>query len=233
MKRRDLLAGAGALAAAPLIDVQAAQRPSPPRQAGDRRRGAGRRRLARAGRQKVGVINNPTGILPDLSHIVDVMHASGRSMCRRVRPSTASAAARRPAGPGDHIDPRTGIMVYGAYGANASKLASLYTKSGVETVVFDIQDVGARFYTYIWTMYEAMIAPSDRRKFVVLDRRTRSAGTRAARCSSPATPRAAWARRRSSSSTAMTVGELAQLFDAEYLPLDADGRRLRSSRSSS
>jgi uncharacterized protein YbbC (DUF1343 family) len=38
-------------------------------------------------------------------------------------------------------------MVYDAYGADATKFRELYRKSGVETVVFDIQDVGARFYT--------------------------------------------------------------------------------------
>ena len=43
--------------------------------------------------------------------------------------------------------------------------------AGVETLVFDIQDVGARFYTYIWTMYTAMRAAArTRAKFVVLDR---------------------------------------------------------------
>ncbi|MDN5725829.1 MAG: DUF1343 domain-containing protein, partial [Propionibacteriales bacterium] len=66
---------------------------------------------------------------------------------------------------------RTGVTVYDAYGANAAKFAKLYADSGVDTIVFDIQDVGVRFYTYIWTMYEAMIAAAKTGKdFIVLDR---------------------------------------------------------------
>ena len=80
MKRRSLLAGAGALAAAPLIDVPAAHAVQTPSR---RQAMVGAEVLAAddwkalAG-QKVGVISNPTGILPDLSHIVDTMHASGK-----------------------------------------------------------------------------------------------------------------------------------------------------------
>ena len=41
----------------------------------------------------------------------------------------------------------------------------------MQTVIFDIQDVGARFYTYIWTMYDAMIAAGQLGlRFVILDR---------------------------------------------------------------
>ena len=65
---------------------------------------------------------------------------------------------------GTYTDPRTGITVYDAYGANADKMATLFRKAGVETVVFDIQDAGARFYTYIWTMYTAMRAAVAHRR---------------------------------------------------------------------
>src|SRR3990170_8831983 len=80
MKRRSLLAGAGALAAAPLIDVPSAVA------TGTGRGGrvvTGAQALADSGwkalaGQKVGVISNPTGLLDDLSHVVDAMHASGK-----------------------------------------------------------------------------------------------------------------------------------------------------------
>ncbi|HET6738505.1 MAG TPA: exo-beta-N-acetylmuramidase NamZ domain-containing protein, partial [Kribbella sp.] len=172
MKRRSLLAGAGALAAAPLIDVPAAQAVS------NRKVMTGAEVLARddwralAG-QKVGVISNPTGILPDFQHVVDTMHASGKvNVVAVFGPEHGFRGSAQAGGSeGDHVDPRTGIMVYDAYGANADKLAGLYAKAGVETVVFDIQDVGARFYTYIWTMFEAMLAAvRTGARFVVLDR---------------------------------------------------------------
>jgi uncharacterized protein YbbC (DUF1343 family) len=228
MKRRSLLAGAGVLAAAPLIDVPAAH-------ATDHRKvmtGAmvlaedGWRALAG---QKVGVISNPTGILPDLSHIVDTIHASGEvNVVAVFGPEHGFRGSAQAGGSeGDHVDPRTGIMVYDAYGATATKLADLYTRSGVETVVFDIQDVGARFYTYIWTMYEAMLAAvATGARFVVLDRPNPVGGYARGPMLKPGYTSGV-GKEEIIQQHGMTVGELARLFDAEYLPLDADGARLK------
>ncbi|WP_328526159.1 exo-beta-N-acetylmuramidase NamZ family protein [Kribbella sp. NBC_00359] len=228
MKRRSLLAGAGVLAAAPLIDVPAAH-------ATDHRKVmTGAMVLADddwralAG-QKVGVISNPTGILPDLSHIVDTMHASGNVDIVAVFGPEHGFRGTAQAGGSeqDHVDPRTGIMVYDAYGANADKLVGLYTKSGVETVVFDIQDVGARFYTYIWTMYEAMLAAvRTGARFVVLDRPNPVGGYARGPMLKPGYTSGV-GKEEIIQQHGMTVGELARLFNAEYLPLDADGARLQ------
>ena len=227
MKRRSLLAGAGVLAAAPLIDVPAAH-------ATDHRKVmTGAMVLADddwralAG-QKVGVISNPTGIVPDLSHIVDTMHASGKVDIVAVFGPEHGFRGTAQAGGSeqDHVDPRTGIMVYDAYGANADKLVGLYTKSGVETVVFDIQDVGARFYTYIWTMYEAMLAAvRTGARFVVLDRPNPVGGYARGPMLKPGYTSGV-GKEEIIQQHGMTVGELARLFNAEYLPLDADGARL-------
>ncbi|NEE62036.1 DUF1343 domain-containing protein, partial [Streptomyces sp. SID8455] len=49
--------------------------------------------------------------------------------------------------------------------------ADIFTASGVDTVLFDIQDAGARFYTYIWTLYDCMEAAAlAGKRLVVLDR---------------------------------------------------------------
>jgi uncharacterized protein YbbC (DUF1343 family) len=228
MKRRSLLAGAGALAAAPLIDGQAAQAVT------QRKTMTGAEVLAAddwralAG-QRVGVISNPTGILPDLTHIVDAMHASGNVNVVAVFGPEHGFRGTAQAGGSeqDHIDPRTGIMVYDAYGATATKLADLYTRSGVETVVFDIQDVGARFYTYIWTMYEAMLAAvRTGARFVVLDRPNPVGGYARGPMLKPGFTSGV-GKEEILQQHGMTVGELAQLFDAEYLPVDAGGARLK------
>jgi len=110
--------------------------------------------------QKVGVITNPTGILTNLRTIVDEMHESGAVDIVGVFGPEHGFRGTAQAGDseGNHTDPRTGLMVYDAYGANAAKMTTLFRTAGVETVVFDIQDVGSRFYTYIWTMYTAMRA---------------------------------------------------------------------------
>jgi uncharacterized protein YbbC (DUF1343 family) len=233
MKRRSLLAGAGALAAAPLIDVQAASAA-----AGGHGQGkgvvTGAQALADSGwkalaGQKVGVISNPTGILNDLNHIVDTMHASGQvNVVAVFGPEHGFRGSAQAGGSeGDHVDPRTGIMVYDAYGAAADKLATLYTKSGVETVVFDIQDVGARFYTYIWTMYEAMLAAvRTGASFVVLDRPNPVGGYARGPMLKPGYTSGV-GKEEIIQQHGMTVGELARLFNAEYLPIDSGGSRLK------
>jgi uncharacterized protein YbbC (DUF1343 family) len=228
MKRRSLLAGAGALAAAPLIDVPAASAAEP--QGHGRRVFTGAQALANDGwqalaGQKVGVFSNPTGILEDLSHIVDTMHASGKvDVVAVFGPEHGFRGSAQAGGSeGDHVDPRTGIMVYDAYGANAAKLQTLYTRSGVETVVFDIQDVGARFYTYIWSMYEAMVAAARTgAKFVVLDRPNPVGGFASGPMLKPGYTSGV-GKEEIIQQHGMTVGELARMFNAEYLALDTGG----------
>lgn len=110
--------------------------------------------------RKVGVITNPTGILLNLRSIVDEMHDAGTVDIRGVFGPEHGFRGTAQAGEAEetYVDERTGITVYDAYGANTAKFASMFRAAGVDTVVFDIQDVGARFYTYIWTMYTAMKA---------------------------------------------------------------------------
>ncbi|WP_328990919.1 DUF1343 domain-containing protein [Kribbella sp. NBC_01245] len=231
MKRRSLLAGAGLAAAAPLVSVS----PAAAQTAADKKKVVtGAQSLADTGwgalaGQKVGVISNPTGITDDLQHIVDTMHASKKvNVVAVFGPEhgfrgTAQAGGSEP----DQRDPRTGIMVYDAHGANAAKFAALYTKSGVETVVFDIQDVGSRFYTYIWTMYEAMVAAVQTgAKFVVLDRPNPVGGYARGPMLKPGYTSGV-GKEEIIQQHGMTVGELARLFNAEYLPLDTGGARLK------
>ncbi|MEX2142270.1 MAG: DUF1343 domain-containing protein [Pirellulales bacterium] len=69
----------------------------------------------------------------------------------------------------DMQDLQTGLNVYSLYGDTRRPTASMLKE--IDTLVFDIQDIGVRFYTYISTMGEAMQAAAEHRKrFVVLDR---------------------------------------------------------------
>ncbi|MFX4272581.1 exo-beta-N-acetylmuramidase NamZ family protein [Propionibacteriaceae bacterium Y1685] len=124
--------------------------------------------------RKIGIITNPTGIVRDgLKSIVDAMAESGKVTIGAVFGPEHGFRGTAQAGEAEdtYVDERTGVTVYDAYGANAAKFAKFYEESGVDTIVFDIQDVGVRFYTYIWTMYEAMIAAAKTGKeFIVLDR---------------------------------------------------------------
>ncbi|MFI1367850.1 exo-beta-N-acetylmuramidase NamZ family protein [Streptomyces griseochromogenes] len=170
--------------------------------------------------QKVGVVTNPTGITRDTLHIVDVMHAHPRCGITAVFGPEHGFRGTAQAGgsEGRYDDPATGLPVYDTYLKSGRPLADIFTASGVDTVVFDIQDVGARFYTYIWTLYDCMEAAQlAGKRFVVLDR------------PNPVTGRSAQGpvlhkefatfvgRRPIAQAHGMTVAELARLFNGEFL----------------
>lgn len=123
--------------------------------------------------RRIGVITNPTGIVQDgMRSIVDAMHETGIEIGAVFGPEHGfRGTAQAGESEGTTVDERTGITVYDAYGTTDKELTEFFTKAKIDTVVFDIQDVGARFYTYIWTMYHAMIAAIHTDvEFWVLDR---------------------------------------------------------------
>jgi uncharacterized protein YbbC (DUF1343 family) len=122
---------------------------------------------------------------------------------------------------GDYVDPRTGVRVYDTYGKGPAAIADFFRDSGVETVMFDIQDVGARFYTYIWTMYDCMVAASQAGvRFVVLDRPNPIGGVAALGPVLHPEEATFVGLKPISQQHGMTVGELARLFNGEFLPED-------------
>ncbi|MDR2998019.1 MAG: DUF1343 domain-containing protein [Microbacterium sp.] len=171
-----------------------------------------------AGR-KVGVITNPTGVLEDFTSIVDDMVARGVDLKAVFGPEHGFRGTAQ-AGEAEEtsVDPRTGVTVYDAYGATVTKLAGFFTTSGIDTVVFDIRDVGARFYTYIWTMWTAMQAASKvgGMRFVVLDRPNPIGG----RARGPVLREgftSGVGLLEISQQHGMTVGELALFFNATFM----------------
>jgi uncharacterized protein YbbC (DUF1343 family) len=226
MQRRRLLGSA--LAGAALAGTAAAIT-AVPAQAGGRRVRTGIEVLAEDGfaelaGQRVGIISNPTGVLPDLSHEVDLMHASGKVDLVAVFGPEHGFRGVSQAGEGEDffLDPKTQIPVYNAYN-NKDRMAELLAEAGVETLVFDIQDVGSRFYTYIWTMYLALEAAGQLGiRFVVLDRPNPVTGREA---SGPVLhPEHATfvGLKPIAQRHGMTVGELASLFNGEFVPTPAD-----------
>ncbi|MFE9554745.1 exo-beta-N-acetylmuramidase NamZ domain-containing protein [Streptomyces sp. NPDC006703] len=220
LSRRGLIAGtvaagaAGTLAAAP-----------PVRAGGNRALRTGFDRLAADGYaalsgQKVGVVTNPTGVTGDVRHIVDVMHADRRvNLVAVFGPEHGFRGTAQAGGSeGRYDDPATGLPVYDTYTKSGQPLADVFTASGVDTVVFDIQDVGARFYTYIWTLYDCMEAAAlAGKRFVVLDRPNPVTG----RAASGPVLDPAFAtfvgRQPIAQAHGMTAAELARLFNAQFL----------------
>ena len=175
--------------------------------------------------QRVGLISNPTGIVADLRHEVDVMAGDDRvDLVAAFGPEHGFRGSAQAGGSeGSYVDPRAGVPVYDTYGKTPTQIAGFFRAAGVETVMFDIQDVGARFYTYIWTMYDCMVAASLAGvRFVVLDRPNPISATAAYGPVMHPEYASFVGRKAISQQHGMTVGELAGLFNGEFLPDDPD-----------
>ncbi|MFJ6700459.1 exo-beta-N-acetylmuramidase NamZ domain-containing protein [Streptomyces sp. NPDC091272] len=231
LSRRGLLAAGGGTVGAALTTGPAAAA-APARHGEGPRVRTGFDRLAADGYRllsgaKVGIVTNPTGVTSDVRHIVDVMHADDRVNLTAVFGPEHGFRGTAQAGgsEGRYDDPATGLPVYDTYLKSGQPLADVFTASGVDTVVFDIQDAGARFYTYIWTLYDCMVAAAlAGKRFVVLDRPNPVTGRTAL---GPVLDRAFATfvgREPIAQAHGMTVAELALLFNAEFLtkpvPLD-------------
>lgn len=121
-----------------------------------------------AGR-RIAVVTNATGRVGP-SHLVDTLLASGVQVVKVFAPEHGF---RGDADAGEHVkdqrDARTGLPLVSLYGAN--KKPSAAQLADVDLVLFDIQDVGVRFYTYISTLHYVMEACAELGKpVVVLDR---------------------------------------------------------------
>ncbi|MFJ4684130.1 exo-beta-N-acetylmuramidase NamZ domain-containing protein [Streptomyces sp. NPDC088789] len=179
------------------------------------------------GNDRIGIVTNPTGVTRDVRHLVDVMHADDRVDLTAVFGPEHGFRGTAQAGgsEGRYDDPATGLPVYDTYQKYGRPLADIFTASGVDTVVFDIQDAGARFYTYIWTLYDCMEAARlAGKRVVVLDRPNPVTGRRAQGPVLHPEFASFVGRQPIAQAHGMTVGELARLFNAEFLtapvPLD-------------
>ena len=121
--------------------------------------------------KRVGLITNPTGVDNNLKSTIDILHeAPNVNLVALYGPEHG---VRGDVHAGDKIDtftdPNTGIPVHSLYGATRKPTAKML--EGVDVLVYDIQDIGCRSYTYISTMYLAMQAAAENNiAFVVLDR---------------------------------------------------------------
>ncbi|WP_153544381.1 exo-beta-N-acetylmuramidase NamZ domain-containing protein [Streptomyces sp. RB17] len=170
--------------------------------------------------RRVGIVTNPTGVTRDVQHIVDVMHADPRVNLTAVFGPEHGFRGTAQAGgsEGRYDDPATGLPVYDTYLKSGQPLADIFTAAGVDTVVFDIQDVGARFYTYIWTLYDCMEAAQlAGKRFVVLDRPNPVTGREAQGPVLHKEFATFVGRQPVAQAHGMTVAELARLFNGEFL----------------
>jgi uncharacterized protein YbbC (DUF1343 family) len=124
--------------------------------------------------RRVGLIANPTTVDAELRHAADLLAA--RSDVRLTALFGPEHGVRGDAqdmiGVDGDRDPRTGVPVYSLYGHDLASLSPTPEMlDQVDVVVFDVADVGSRYYTFVWTMVLAMRACAAAGKaMVVLDR---------------------------------------------------------------
>src|SRR5262249_35972183 len=128
-----------------------------------------RDRFAALKGRKVGLVTNHTGLDREGRSTIDLLHkAEGVTLMALFSPEHGirGAAEEKVA---DSKDEKTGLPIYSLYGTRRKPSAE--TLQGIDTLVYDIQDAGCRFYTYISTLGLVMEAAAESKvRVVVLDR---------------------------------------------------------------
>lgn len=122
--------------------------------------------------KKVGVVGNQTSILPQSAnkHVVDFLLEKGVQVKKVFVPEhgfrgTADAGEKVD----NSVDQKTGLPIISLYGSN--KKPSADQIKDLDVVIFDLQDVGTRFFTYISTMHYVMEACAEQgKKVIIFDR---------------------------------------------------------------
>ncbi len=119
-----------------------------------------RDRLALVRGRRVGVLCHPASVAGDLTHAVDRLIQAGIRPARLFGPEHGvRGEAQDMIGVSDDHDSRTGIPVASLYGSTFESLAPKPADlAEVDVLLVDLQDVGSRYYTYIWTMVLSMEA---------------------------------------------------------------------------
>ncbi|MDL2231503.1 DUF1343 domain-containing protein [Porphyromonadaceae bacterium OttesenSCG-928-L07] len=120
--------------------------------------------------QRIAVLSNHTGMVGE-EHLVDLLHRSGMNVVAIMSPEhgfRGNADAGEQVG--NSVDPQTGIPIRSLYDGKTKKPGK-ETMESFDWLIFDIQDVGTRFYTYYITMARLMDACAEYgKKMLILDR---------------------------------------------------------------
>jgi uncharacterized protein YbbC (DUF1343 family) len=161
---------------------------------------------------RLGVITNHTGLTATREPLVDLLRRLDITVGALFSPEHGIQGRLDETVP-DGVDERTGLPIYSLYGER--KKPTPQQLAGVDALLFDIQDIGARYYTYISTMGLAMEAAAERKiPFYVLDRVNPIGGQVEGPLADP--DRLSFtAYHTIALRHGMTVGELAQMFNTE------------------
>ncbi len=165
--------------------------------------------------RRIGLITNHTGRDRDGNSTIDLLFkAPDVKLVALFSPEHGIRGALDQDKITNAVDEKTGLTIYSLYGETKKPTPEMLKE--IDTLVFDIQDIGARFYTYISTMGLAMeAAAANGKKFVVLDRVNPINGVDVEGPVADGDKLTFIAFHQIPVRHGMTVGELAQLFNKE------------------
>ena len=173
-------------------------------------------RFALLAGRSVGLITNHTGLDSTGRRTIDLLYNAPGVRLKKIFSPEHGLSGTADSIVSPSIDPKTGLPVYSLYGALKRPTAEML--AGLDALVFDIQDAGARFYTYISTMGYAMEAAAKKGMlFYVLDRPDPITASLVQGPVSDADLKSFTSYFPMPVRHGMTVGELAQMFNAEYV----------------
>ena len=165
--------------------------------------------------KRVGLITNPTGVDHQFRSAIDILSEKVTLVAlfspeHGIRGNVQAGVELEP-----HVDEKTKAYVYSLYGKTRRPTKDML--DSIDVLVFDIQDVGARYYTYLYTMAYAMSACASYGKhFVVLDRPNPLDGNHVEGNLLDINFRSFVGYYPIVQRFGLTIGELAMLFNTEY-----------------
>ncbi|WLR57596.1 DUF1343 domain-containing protein [Mesobacillus subterraneus] len=167
--------------------------------------------------KRVGLITNPTGVDQNLNSVVDLLFNDPDVELTALYGPEHGVRGSAQAGAyvEYYIDERTQLPVYSLYGKTKKPTPEML--ENIDVLLFDIQDVGTRFYTYIYTMAYAMEAAKENDiPFIVLDRPNPLGGDKVEGPVLETEYKSFVGNYEIPLRHGMTVGELAKLFNEEF-----------------
>ncbi|WP_035344778.1 exo-beta-N-acetylmuramidase NamZ family protein [Haploplasma modicum] len=165
--------------------------------------------------KKVGLITNHTGLDQNFKSSIDILNevTDLRALYAPEHGIRGDIQAGQKLD--TYIDEKTGLTVFSLYGATKKPTCEML--KDIDVLCFDIQDVGARYYTYIYTMAYSMIAAKENNKeFVVFDRPNPLGGKKIEGNMLDLEYRSFIGYYPMLQRHGLTIGELAKMFNEEY-----------------
>lgn len=168
--------------------------------------------------KRIGLITNPTGVDNQLKSTIDILHEA--PSVQLVALYGPEHGVRGDVYAGDKVDTfvdsNTGLPVYSLYGKTRKPTKEMI--ANIDALVYDIQDIGTRSYTYISTMYLAMQAAAENGiEFIVLDRPNPLSGTKVEGCLTEDNFISFVSQLKIPYIYGLTCGELAKLINGEFM----------------